>query len=82
MIIKSLLPLMVLLAAAAPHAIVIRHDRADAQYRALAEKFPAVSSFGRAGAATLVAPQWVVTAAHVAAHMRREGLSRWAWRQT
>ena len=52
-------------------AIVIRHDRPDARYQALGARYPAVSSFGRAGAATLVAPQWVLTAAHVAAGMRR-----------
>lgn len=64
--------------AAAPAAIVIRHDRADARYRALGEKYPAVSSFGRAGAGTLVAPQWVLTAAHVAVGMRREATIEFA----
>jgi hypothetical protein len=53
-------------------AIVIRHDRPDARYRQLGERYPAVSSFGRAGAGTLIAPGWVLTAAHVAAGMRRD----------
>jgi hypothetical protein len=54
-----------------PDAIVIRHDRPDERYRQLGEQYPAVSSFGRAGAATLIAPQWVLSAAHVVAGMRR-----------
>lgn len=57
---------------AVPDAILIRHDRPDERYRQLGERFPAVSTFGRAGAATLVAPQWVLTAAHVAVGMRRD----------
>jgi hypothetical protein len=55
-----------------PDAIVIRHDRPDARYRELGERFPAVSSFGRAGAGTLVGTQWVLTAAHVAAGLLRD----------
>ena len=53
----------------APRAIVTRHDRPDERYRQLGERYPAVASFGRAGAGTLIAPQWVLTAAHVAASL-------------
>ena len=60
------------LVVAQPAAIIIRHDRPDERYRALGARFPAVASFGRAGAGTLIAPQWVLTAAHVAAGMRKD----------
>ncbi|HEY0114989.1 MAG TPA: trypsin-like serine protease [Allosphingosinicella sp.] len=51
-------------------AIVIRHDVPDRQYRAREASFPAVFALyvNRAGhkdcVATLIAPQWAVTAAH------------------
>ena len=45
-------------------AIVIRHDRDDAKYRELGWRFPGVVEIGGAHG-TLVAPQWVLTAAHV-----------------
>ena len=51
-------------------AILIRHDRPDERYRALGARFEAVSGFGRAGTGTLIAPQWVLTAAHVARGLR------------
>ncbi len=47
-------------------AVVIRHDRDDAKYLALGAKYPQVGVIGRAGDATLIAPQWALTAAHVA----------------
>lgn len=53
-------------------AILKRHDVADERYRDLGEKFPAVSNFGRGGEGTLVGAEWVLTAAHVAAGMRRD----------
>jgi hypothetical protein len=46
-------------------AIVIRHDREDARYRAAAEKLPAPVDVGGAHG-TLIDPRWVLTAAHVA----------------
>lgn len=51
---------------AAAIAIVIRHDRPDSLYRALGARFPAVVKVGQAGDGTLIAPRWVLTAAHVA----------------
>jgi hypothetical protein len=68
----ALAALALSLFAASPAAILIRHDRPDAEYRALGARFPAVGSFGRAGTGTLIAPQWVLTAAHVAAGTRRD----------
>jgi len=46
--------------------IVIRHDREDARHRELAENYPAAVALLPDGAGTLVAPRWVLTAAHVA----------------
>jgi len=50
-------------------AIVIRHDREEARYRALAQNTPSVVRFAAGGMGTLIAPQWILTAAHVAAHL-------------
>lgn len=63
--------LLVLLACgmtAAPNAygIVTRHDRDDASYRALAARYPAALSLKPDGVVTLIAPHFVLTAAHVA----------------
>lgn len=46
--------------------IVRRGDRDDAAYRALGAKYPALVSLSRRGDGTLIAPRWVLTAAHVA----------------
>jgi hypothetical protein len=54
------------LVAFAAGAIVGRHDRADADYLALAARAPAVARVSPDGAGVLVAPRWVLTAAHVA----------------
>ncbi len=60
--------LVVALAASDASAIVIRHDRQDARYRQLGQGYPAVGSFlpQGEGVLTLIAPQWAITAAHVA----------------
>lgn len=63
---------LVIAASTTVSAIIVRHDVAEERYRALGEKFPAVSNFGRAGEGTLVGDAWVLTAAHVAAGMRRD----------
>ncbi|MGV3618891.1 MAG: S1 family peptidase [Fimbriimonas sp.] len=63
---KPFSTLALALAASASFAIVIRHDRDDARYRALAERYRGpVCGIGTGGHGTLVAPRWVVTAAHV-----------------
>lgn len=51
--------------AACADAIVIRHDRDDARYRVLGEGHACVVTLG-GGTGTLVAPRWILTAAHVA----------------
>ena len=48
----------------AASAIVIRHDVEDANYRIPASEFPALVDLPLEGHGVLIAPQWVVTAAH------------------
>lgn len=56
---------------AAPlHAVVIRHDRPDADALALGRRFAAAGRIMPDGGCTLIAPSWAVTAAHVAARLR------------
>lgn len=50
-------------------AIVIRHDATDAAALTLGESFAAVGRVVPDGGCTLIAPTWVVTAAHVAASL-------------
>ena len=45
-------------------AIVIRHDLDDSKYRVPASEFPALVDMPGEGHGVLIAPQWVVTAAH------------------
>jgi hypothetical protein len=56
-------------------AIIIRHDRDAQQFQDLARRFPATAFIRSAGPAqqlrgtgTLIAPHWILTAAHVAAY--------------
>lgn len=59
-----LLLLALLLVSFSASAIVIRDDVADAQYRVPASGFPALADLPGEGHGVLIAPQWVVTAAH------------------
>jgi hypothetical protein len=46
------------------YGIVIRHDVDDTKYRVPATEFPALADLPGEGHGVLIAPQWVVTAAH------------------
>src|SRR5690242_9873112 len=54
----------ILLTASCINAIIIRHDRDDALYIALGSKFPVVGHLNEQVECTLIAPQWVISAAH------------------
>jgi hypothetical protein len=54
-------------------AVVIRSDVEDAQYRVPASAFPALVDMPGEGQGVLIAPRWVVTAAH-AAPMQMQGM--------
>ncbi len=56
--------LMFLLFSSTANAIVIRDDVDDAQYRVPASEFPALVDMPGEGHGVLIAPQWVITAAH------------------
>ena len=66
---------VLLFAASTPAtAIVIRHDRDDARYLQLGSRYPAVCKVGhQMGDGTLVEPDRVLTAAHVARGLGRRG---------
>ena len=59
-----LLLLAMLAVSTTASAIVIRHDLDDAQYRVPASELPALVDMPGEGHGVLIAPQWVVTAAH------------------
>ena len=61
--IRFLLPAL-LAASATASAIVIRDDVADPKYRVPPSEFPALVDLPGEGHGVLIAPQWVVTAAH------------------
>jgi chymotrypsin len=46
------------------NAIVVRHDVADSKYRVQTTAFPALADMPGEGHGVLIAPQWVITAAH------------------
>ena len=62
------------LQAAPLHAVVIRHDRSDADAVTLGRRFVAAGRVLPDGGCTLIAPTWAVTAAHVAARLRAGGI--------
>jgi hypothetical protein len=61
---KRLLLLPLLLVSLGVHAIVIRDDVPDEEYRVEASAFPALVDLPHEGHGVLIAPQWVLTAAH------------------
>lgn len=61
---NRILLLALLAASSSANAIVTRHDREDAKYRVSASELPALADLPGEGHGVLIAPQWVVTAAH------------------
>ncbi len=54
-------------------AVVIRHDVDDAKYRIPASEFPALVDMPGEGHGVLIAPQWIITAAHtIPGHLELE----------
>lgn len=52
-------------------AIIIRHDREDIRYLELGQGFPSLCHLNLPdGQGTLIAPQWILTAAHVARDLK------------
>lgn len=56
--------LSLLITSTSASAIVIRDDVEDARYRVSASEFPALADMPGEGHGVLIAPQWIVTAAH------------------
>ncbi len=52
------------------NAIVIRHTQSDAKYRVDPQSIPALADLPDEGHGTLIAPRWVVTAAHAVSMMQ------------
>ncbi len=61
---RFLLLVLVLALSTQAGALVVRHDVDDAKYRIPATGFPALVDMPGAGHGVLIAPQWVITAAH------------------
>jgi hypothetical protein len=73
---KTIIALFAFLLLTPSYAIVMRHDREEQVYIALAKKFPATVAFHQAnsgyaldGMGTLIHPRWVLTAGHIAAEL-------------
>ncbi len=62
--INRLLLLIMLVMSCSAGAIVIRDDVDDSNYRILPSEFPALVDMPGEGHGVLIAPQWVITAAH------------------
>jgi hypothetical protein len=63
---RGLATLIIALVSHPASAIVTRHDRDDARYVALGAQFPAAVTVLPDGSGVLIAPNWVLTAGHVA----------------
>lgn len=70
---KWTLALLLWAASTTAGAVVIRADVDDAKYRTTPSEFPALADLPGEGHGILIAPRWVVTAAH-AAPMQMEGM--------
>jgi hypothetical protein len=64
---KCLVPVLLLAVACSAGAVVIRDDVADSKYRVAASMFPALVDLPTEGHGVLIAPRWVLTAAHAIA---------------
>jgi hypothetical protein len=62
-----LLALLLICAASSADAIVVRHDVDDARYRVDASELPALVDLPGEGHGVLIAPTWILTAAHTVA---------------
>jgi chymotrypsin len=56
--------LLLLITSSSASAIIIRDDVEDARYRISVSEFPALADMPGEGHGVLIAPQWIVTAAH------------------
>lgn len=61
---RSLLLAVLFALSSTAGAVVIRHDVEDSAYRIPASAFPALVDMPGEGHGVLIAPQWVITAAH------------------
>lgn len=73
LVLKRILAFCVLAVSTTVGAVVIRADVDDARYRVPPSAFPALVDMPGEGHGVLIAPQWVVTAAH-AAPMQMDGM--------
>lgn len=64
---RCLILVALLAATSTASAIVIRHDVDDAGYRVAGSEFPALADMPGEAHGVLIAPQWIVTAAHTLA---------------
>lgn len=69
--------MLLLLASFGASAVVIRDDVPDPHYRMAASEFPALAGMPGESHGVLIAPKWVLTAAHLRRAIGRPFLSSW-----